>query len=115
MLLFWRHNIDKTLEFIYLHIMTLKSLTVFDPKKVFTEVIKSCPYCNAVGEDTLTHKYGDTVTIFWDVLTHKVFLHPELFMHVPLKSRANGTRIKDTSVDRFTGRVSKKKKIMFLS
>ena len=47
---------------------------------------------------------------------HKVFLH-KLFMHVPLKSWANGTRIKDTQMDRFIWRVCKKKasKLQFVS
>ena len=36
----YQHNIV-----IYKYIKTMKSLTVFDPKKVFTEVIKSDSYC----------------------------------------------------------------------
>ena len=41
----YQHNIV-----IYKYIKTMKSLTVFDPKKVFTEVVKSDPCCNTVEE-----------------------------------------------------------------
>ena len=92
----------------------IKSLTVFDPKKVFTEVIK--PNSAVLQQREAIQPYhGDYVPTLQGCLqTHKVFLHKRLFMHVPLKSWANGFRIKDTPVDRFTGRVCKKKKKVFM-
>ena len=57
----------------------MKSLTVFDPEKVFTEVIKLDPplYCNG-GKAFYPLCDSVTATYVRALQTHKVFLHKKL-------------------------------------
>ena len=88
----------------------MKSLTVFDPKKVFTEVTKVNHAVLQYSWHLQTHKDNGYAIGNGAKQTHKVFLHKDTLYTYLQKSRANGTRIEDISVDRFTGRVCEKKK-----
>ena len=60
----------------------MKSLTVFDPEKVFTEVIKPKPYCLAIGGSNFYPKLPTLSGCGKGVGNTHVFSHTDI-MPVP--------------------------------
>ena len=61
----------------------MKSLTVFDPEKVFTEVIKAKIHCCTVNQRHTQPRYIGYASVLWEFRKHIKFFFTKLFMHVP--------------------------------